>query len=91
MARGTQKQTTHLSVHNLYISLPDEIMFFYLLFALKLAGVLVFSAIPFTAVKALANSSLGETLRRRLEERKKAAVDDSAKFKALAEAAREDR
>nr|GMD40291.1 chlorophyll A-B binding protein of LHCII type 1 [Ipomoea batatas]GMD46665.1 chlorophyll A-B binding protein of LHCII type 1 [Ipomoea batatas] len=56
----------------------------------ELAGVLVFSAIPFTAVKALANSSLGETLRRRLEDRKKAAVDDSAKFKALAEAARED-
>ncbi|XP_019187407.1 PREDICTED: chlorophyll a-b binding protein of LHCII type 1 [Ipomoea nil] len=56
----------------------------------ELAGVLVFSAIPFTAVKAIANSSFGETLRRRLEERKKAAVDDSAKFKALAETARED-
>lgn len=56
----------------------------------ELAGVLVFSAIPFTAVKAIANSPLGELLQRRLEERKKAAVDNSSKFKALTEKARRD-
>ncbi|CAN4123145.1 unnamed protein product [Withania somnifera] len=54
----------------------------------ELAGVLVFSAIPFTAVKAIANSTFGETLRKRLEERKKVAVENSAKFKALAQMAR---
>ncbi|KAF7141419.1 hypothetical protein RHSIM_Rhsim06G0001500 [Rhododendron simsii] len=54
----------------------------------ELAGVLVFSAIPFTAVKAIANSPLGELLQRRLEKEKKAAVDNSSKFKALAEMAR---
>lgn len=56
----------------------------------ELAGVLVFSAIPFTAVKAIANSPLGELLQRRLEERKKVAVDNSSKFKALTEKARKD-
>ncbi|KAK4338804.1 hypothetical protein RND71_040266 [Anisodus tanguticus] len=56
----------------------------------ELAGVLVFSAIPFTAVKAIANSSFGETLRKRLEEKKKVAVENSAKFKALAQMARND-
>ncbi|XP_024020124.1 chlorophyll a-b binding protein 7, chloroplastic isoform X2 [Morus notabilis] len=56
----------------------------------ELAGVLVFSAIPFTAVKALANSPLGESLQRRLEERKKFAVENASKFKALAEKARKD-
>lgn len=55
---------------------------------MKLAGVLVFSAIPFTAVKAIANSPLGELLQRRLEKEKKVAVDNSSKFKALAEMAR---
>ncbi|KAI8549215.1 hypothetical protein RHMOL_Rhmol06G0009100 [Rhododendron molle] len=54
----------------------------------ELAGVLVFSAIPFTAVKAVANSPLGELLQRRLEKEKKVAVDNSSKFKALAEMAR---
>lgn len=58
---------------------------------LKLAGVLVFSAIPFTAVKAIANSTFGETLRKRLEEKKKVAVENSAKFRALAQMARNDR
>lgn len=52
---------------------------------------LVFSAIPFTAVKAIANSSLGESLRRRLEERKKEAVENSSRFKAKAQKARIDR
>ncbi|GFZ10592.1 chlorophyll A-B binding family protein [Actinidia rufa] len=56
----------------------------------ELAGVLVFSAIPFTAVKAIANSPLGELLQRRLEENKKAAIDNSSKFKALAQKARKD-
>lgn len=57
----------------------------------KLAGVVVFSAIPFTAVKAIANSPLGESLQRRLEERKKFAIQESSKFKALAQKARNDR
>ncbi|XP_019083402.1 PREDICTED: chlorophyll a-b binding protein of LHCII type 1-like [Camelina sativa] len=56
----------------------------------ELAGVLVFSAIPFTAVKAIANSSLGESLRRRLEEKKKEAVENSSRFKAKAQKARTD-
>ncbi|XP_050235428.1 chlorophyll a-b binding protein 7, chloroplastic isoform X1 [Mercurialis annua] len=56
----------------------------------ELAGVLVFSAIPFTAVKALANSPLGESLQRRLEERKKVAVRESSNFQALAAKARKD-
>ncbi|XP_065872976.1 chlorophyll a-b binding protein 7, chloroplastic [Euphorbia lathyris] len=56
----------------------------------ELAGVLVFSAIPFTAVKAIANSPLGETLQRRLEERKKVAVLESSKFKDSAAIARKE-
>ncbi|KAG2697992.1 hypothetical protein I3760_07G130000 [Carya illinoinensis] len=56
----------------------------------ELAGVLIFSAIPFTAVKAIANSPLGESLQRRMEETKKFAVENSSKFKALAEKARKD-
>uniref|UniRef100_A0A7N0UNP7 Uncharacterized protein n=1 Tax=Kalanchoe fedtschenkoi TaxID=63787 RepID=A0A7N0UNP7_KALFE len=53
-----------------------------------LAGVVVFSAVPFTLVKAIANSPLGETLQRRMEQNKKVALKNSAKFKALAEKAR---
>ncbi|XP_061972247.1 chlorophyll a-b binding protein 7, chloroplastic isoform X3 [Populus nigra] len=56
----------------------------------ELAGVVIFSAIPFTAVKAIANSPLGESLQRRLEERKKLAVQQSSKFKALAQKARKE-
>ncbi|XP_048131146.1 chlorophyll a-b binding protein 7, chloroplastic isoform X2 [Rhodamnia argentea] len=56
----------------------------------ELAGVLVFSAIPFTAVKAIANSPLGESLQRRMEERKKFAVENSSQFRALAEKARKE-
>lgn len=59
--------------------------------SLQLTGVLVFSAIPFTAVKAIANSSLGEKLRKRLEETKREAVDGSSRFRAQAQRAREDR
>jgi light-harvesting complex II chlorophyll a/b binding protein 7 len=56
----------------------------------ELAGVLVFSAIPFTAVKAIANSSIGVSLRRRLEEKKKEAVENSSRFKSKAQEARND-
>lgn len=49
---------------------------------------LVFSAIPFTAVKAIANSPLGESLQRQLEERKKVALKNASNFRALAEKAR---
>lgn len=52
---------------------------------------LVFSAIPFTAVKAIANSPLGETLQRRMEETKKLAVANSSKFKSFAAKVRKDR
>ncbi|XP_047324294.1 chlorophyll a-b binding protein 7, chloroplastic [Impatiens glandulifera] len=55
----------------------------------ELAGVLVFSAIPFTAVKAIANSPLGEYLQKRMMERKKSDVQNSSKLKALAAKARE--
>ncbi|XVE61152.1 hypothetical protein DITRI_Ditri06bG0016900 [Diplodiscus trichospermus] len=54
----------------------------------ELAGVLVFSAIPFTAVKAIANSPLGESLQRQLLEKKKEALENSSKFRALADKAR---
>ncbi|KAJ8747434.1 hypothetical protein K2173_007298 [Erythroxylum novogranatense] len=56
----------------------------------ELVGVVVFSAIPFTAVKAIANSPLGDSLQKRLEERKKAAVLESSKFQALAQKARQE-
>ena len=58
---------------------------------MKLAGVLVFSSIPFTAVKAIANSPRGDSLQRRLLERKKFALENSSKFRELAEKARKDR
>ncbi|XP_040943070.1 chlorophyll a-b binding protein 7, chloroplastic isoform X2 [Gossypium hirsutum] len=54
----------------------------------RLVGVLVFSAVPFTAVKAIANSPLGEALRRQLLKRKKEALANSSKFQALAQKAR---
>ncbi|KAJ9135467.1 hypothetical protein P3X46_032648 [Hevea brasiliensis] len=56
----------------------------------ELAGVLVFSAIPFTAVKAIANSPLGESLQRRMEEKKKVAIQESSNFQALAAKARKE-
>ncbi|CAJ1972626.1 unnamed protein product [Sphenostylis stenocarpa] len=56
----------------------------------ELVGVLLFSAVPFTAVKAIANSPLGKSLRRKMEERKKFAVENSSKFKALANKARKE-
>lgn len=54
----------------------------------ELAGVVIFSAIPFTAVKAIANSPIGESLQSRMKERKKAALAKSSKLNALAEKAR---
>ncbi|TQD83400.1 hypothetical protein C1H46_031045 [Malus baccata] len=54
----------------------------------ELVGVVVFSAIPFTAVKAIANSALGQSLQKRLEERKKLAVENSSTFRASAQIAR---
>jgi hypothetical protein len=62
-----------------------------LVIQLKLAGVLVFSAIPFTAVKAIANSPLGGSLQRKMEETKKSAIQNSSKFKAEANKARKER
>ncbi|XP_010547935.1 PREDICTED: uncharacterized protein LOC104819519 isoform X2 [Tarenaya hassleriana] len=56
----------------------------------ELAGVRVFSETPFTAVKAMANSSSRKSLRRRLEEKKKEAVQNSARFKASAQKAGSD-
>ena len=58
---------------------------------LKLVGVVVFSAVLFTAVKAIANSAIGESLQRRLEERKKVAVENSDRFRTLAQSARNQR
>ncbi|KAK7283811.1 hypothetical protein RIF29_13557 [Crotalaria pallida] len=57
---------------------------------IQLAGVLVFSAIPFTAVKAIANSPLGESLQRKMEQTKKLALQNSSKFKAFAHKARKE-
>jgi len=51
--------------------------------------VLVFSAIPFTAVKALANSPLGARLRRRLEDRKAVAAAEADALRAAARDARD--
>ncbi|KAL8129956.1 hypothetical protein V2J09_019111 [Rumex salicifolius] len=56
----------------------------------ELAGVLVFSAIPFTAVKLIANSPLGRGLQQRLLEKKKEAVEISKKRLALCDQARRD-
>ncbi|XP_047048207.1 chlorophyll a-b binding protein 7, chloroplastic-like isoform X2 [Lolium rigidum] len=54
----------------------------------ELAGVLVFSAVPFTAVKALAGSPLGARLRRRLEARKASAAAEADALRAAARQAR---
>ncbi|KAG8044218.1 hypothetical protein GUJ93_ZPchr0221g7046 [Zizania palustris] len=54
----------------------------------ELAGVLVFSAVPFTAVKVLANSPLGARLRRRLEDRKAAAAAEADALRAASRQAR---
>ncbi|GAB4837615.1 Chlorophyll a-b binding protein 7, chloroplastic [Ancistrocladus abbreviatus] len=56
----------------------------------ELAGVLIFSAIPFTAVKAIANSPLGEKLQRRLGEKKMDAAKNYLKRKEMSENARKE-
>lgn len=57
----------------------------------QLVGVLVFSAAPFMAVKAIANSSVGVRLRMRMENRKMEEVSKGKEFKAAAAKAREER
>ncbi|KAK9164827.1 hypothetical protein Scep_000018 [Stephania cephalantha] len=54
----------------------------------ELAGVLIFSALPFTAVKAIANTSLAKTLQNRMLQTKTRALQNSSQFKALAQRAR---
>ncbi|XP_054818839.1 chlorophyll a-b binding protein 7, chloroplastic isoform X2 [Prosopis cineraria] len=56
----------------------------------ELAGVLLFSAIPFSAVKVLANSPLGSSLQRKMLKRKKIALDNSSVYMALAQKARKE-
>ncbi|XP_026404366.1 chlorophyll a-b binding protein 7, chloroplastic-like isoform X1 [Papaver somniferum] len=55
----------------------------------EIAGVVIFSAIPFTAVKAIANSSIGQTLQRRMLITKNASLQNSSYFKDLADKARQ--
>ncbi|KAL5707327.1 Chlorophyll a-b binding protein 7 [Ranunculus cassubicifolius] len=54
----------------------------------EVAGVVIFSSIPFAAVKAIANSSIGANLQKRMLETKSAAVQNSINFKASAQQAR---
>ncbi|KAH9302832.1 hypothetical protein KI387_014415, partial [Taxus chinensis] len=56
----------------------------------KLAGVLIFSAIPFTAVKAIANSPLGTRLQERMQETKLSSIKEAPKRKAALDRARRD-
>eukprot|EP01018_Ginkgo_biloba_P032167 Gb_21134 [translate_table: standard] len=56
----------------------------------ELAGVLVFSAIPFTAVKAIANSPLGARLQERMQATKSSAIERAPEIKAATERAREE-
>lgn len=51
----------------------------------------MFSAVPFTAVKVIANSSVGVRLRMRMESRKMEDVSRAKEFKAAAAKAREER
>lgn len=57
----------------------------------QLAGVVIFSAIPFTTVKVIANSPLGERLQRRLSEQKSVAVQKSIQRNKIAQLARNNR
>ncbi|XP_021732293.1 chlorophyll a-b binding protein 7, chloroplastic-like isoform X2 [Chenopodium quinoa] len=54
----------------------------------EVAGVLVFSAIPFTAVKAFANSPFAVTLQKRLLQQKLSAAEESIQRNRLAQLAR---
>nr|GEX20010.1 chlorophyll a-b binding protein 7, chloroplastic [Tanacetum cinerariifolium] len=57
----------------------------------EVAGVLVFSAIPFTAVKAIANSPLGETLQRRMQATKNLALANAKSYQSLQQYAKNQR
>ncbi|KAF3788927.1 Chlorophyll a-b binding protein of LHCII type I [Nymphaea thermarum] len=74
----------------LAFSMHFETVSDFLFFSLKLevAGVIVFSAFPFTVVKAIANSSLGAALQERMQATKAADVANYSKKRALAETAR---
>lgn len=92
MARGPQNIYIYFIIWFILSTwLEKNLTDFYLFLLLKLAGVLIFSAIPFTAVKAIANSPLGESLQRRMEETKKVSLENSSKFKALSLKARNQR
>ena len=58
---------------------------------LQLAGVLVFSATPFVVVKAIANSTVGEALQRRLKVRKEEDERQAAAAKCAQEKAKQER
>lgn len=85
------KVKVKLKRRSTFITLADHPSFICNASWQELAGVLLFSAIPFTAVKAIANSPLGESLQRNMEETKKSAIQNSSNFKALAEEARNQR
>ncbi|KAE8661210.1 hypothetical protein F3Y22_tig00116937pilonHSYRG00133 [Hibiscus syriacus] len=75
---------------------PQYIIIFMIIGSFKaswqeLAGVLVFSAIPFAAVKVIANSPLGESLQRQLLKTKKEALENSSRVQASAQKARNER
>lgn len=55
----------------------------------EVAGVLIFSAVPFTAVKAIANSSIGDFLRKRMLEKKAQVLTNSSNFNLLSQKARD--
>ncbi|GLJ22960.1 hypothetical protein SUGI_0433180 [Cryptomeria japonica] len=56
----------------------------------ELAGVLIFSAIPFTAVKAIANSPLGAQLQDRMQQTKLSAIKEAPQREAALSRARND-
>ena len=68
--------------HSVLISIPGS---------LQLAGVLIFSATPFVAVKAFASSSVGESLQRRLLVRKEEDRKQAEAVKKAREEAKQER
>jgi hypothetical protein len=59
--------------------------------SVQLAGVVVFSAFPFTIVKAIANSSIGEQLQQRMLETKAVAKQEAGAARAAESNARDTR
>lgn len=57
---------------------------------MQVAGVFVVSAIPFAAVKGIANSRIGEWLQRGLERRKKLELDKAATLAEVRRQARDE-